>query len=395
MAHNGHWIYDRFGPAEFRRKVVATHSLIGDNTSTELADAQTPDANGNLIGTTPSPIDPLLGPLQDNGGPTLTHALLPGSPAINAGSNPERFRFDQRGSGFQRVIGSAPDMGAWELQETFLTVNSELDNIIPGDGLVTLREAIIAANSDTTTDLGETGSGADWIVLDRSLDGTSINLSLAGSDEDAARTGDFDITDPAGLRITGNVRNETIIDARSIDRVFDIPSTSGLFLFEHLTMTGGSTTEGGGAIRSLSDADVTIIGSTIFGNLADGSGGGIQHGRWRSFGDGNITVINSTISGNSAGSRGGGIATAGGHDGGNVTVSNSTISGNTAVGNGGGIYTGGYTGAEVTVSNSTISGNSAGGSGGIGARHVTVTHSTISGNAAGGGGGGIVTVSAT
>ena len=31
-----------------------------------------------------SGVDPLLGPLQDNGGPTLTHALLPGSPGINA-----------------------------------------------------------------------------------------------------------------------------------------------------------------------------------------------------------------------------------------------------------------------------------------------------------------------
>ena len=45
-----------------------------------------PDVDGNLIG---GPgygfVDPLLGPLADNGGPTLTHALLPGSPAINAG----------------------------------------------------------------------------------------------------------------------------------------------------------------------------------------------------------------------------------------------------------------------------------------------------------------------
>ncbi|HVV97219.1 MAG TPA: choice-of-anchor Q domain-containing protein [Rhodanobacteraceae bacterium] len=58
--------------------------------------------------------DPLLGPLQDNGGPTLTHALLPGSPAIDAGANFRNFQFDQRGNGFPRSFGIAPDIGAFE-----------------------------------------------------------------------------------------------------------------------------------------------------------------------------------------------------------------------------------------------------------------------------------------
>ena len=62
-------------------------SLIGDNTGTTLTEAQTADGNGNLIGSSSTPIDPLLGPLAFNGGLTRTHALLPGSPAIDAGSN--------------------------------------------------------------------------------------------------------------------------------------------------------------------------------------------------------------------------------------------------------------------------------------------------------------------
>jgi CSLREA domain-containing protein len=49
-------------------------------------------ASGSLPNT-----DPLLGPLQDNGGPTLTHALLPGSPAIDAGDNDQCPTIDQRG----------------------------------------------------------------------------------------------------------------------------------------------------------------------------------------------------------------------------------------------------------------------------------------------------------
>jgi hypothetical protein len=58
----------------------------------------------------------LLGPLADNGGPTWTHALLTGSPAIGAGdpnftSPPD---FDQRGPGFPRVVSGRIDIGAFE-----------------------------------------------------------------------------------------------------------------------------------------------------------------------------------------------------------------------------------------------------------------------------------------
>ena len=63
--------------------------------------------------------DPLLGPLQDNGGPTFTQALLPGSPAINAGDptfTPPPF-YDQRGPGFDRVVNGRIDIGSFEVQE--------------------------------------------------------------------------------------------------------------------------------------------------------------------------------------------------------------------------------------------------------------------------------------
>lgn len=63
-------------------------------------------------------IDPTLGPLQDNGGPTLTHALLPGSAAVDAG-DPDFVpppAFDQRGEGFERIVNGRIDMGAFEVQ---------------------------------------------------------------------------------------------------------------------------------------------------------------------------------------------------------------------------------------------------------------------------------------
>jgi hypothetical protein len=62
--------------------------------------------------------DPLLGPLQENGGPTFTHALLPGSPAIDSGDpnfTPPPF-FDQRGAGFDRIRNGRIDKGSFEVQ---------------------------------------------------------------------------------------------------------------------------------------------------------------------------------------------------------------------------------------------------------------------------------------
>jgi len=60
--------------------------------------------------------DPKLLPLADNGGPTLTHALAPDSPAIDAGSNSSGLTTDQRGVGFARVFGARADIGAYEVQ---------------------------------------------------------------------------------------------------------------------------------------------------------------------------------------------------------------------------------------------------------------------------------------
>jgi hypothetical protein len=62
--------------------------------------------------------DPILGPLQDNGGPTFTHRPFPGSLAIDAGDpnfTPPPF-YDQRGPGFDRVVNGRIDIGSFEVQ---------------------------------------------------------------------------------------------------------------------------------------------------------------------------------------------------------------------------------------------------------------------------------------
>jgi streptogramin lyase len=88
--------------------VNATNSAIQNICPSPTCEI-TVSGSGNLIA-----VDPMLGPLANNGGPTLTHALLAGSPAINAGSNPLGLATDQRGTGFPRTFGAATDMGAYE-----------------------------------------------------------------------------------------------------------------------------------------------------------------------------------------------------------------------------------------------------------------------------------------
>jgi hypothetical protein len=75
------------------------------------------DGGGNLHGPGDQiNTDPMLGPLQDNGGPTFTHALLPGSPAIDRGDpnfTPPPFQ-DQRAARFRRVFNGRIDISSFE-----------------------------------------------------------------------------------------------------------------------------------------------------------------------------------------------------------------------------------------------------------------------------------------
>jgi hypothetical protein len=91
---------------------TADHNLVGDATcSTGIVNG----VNGNIVGTSANPIDPLLGPLQNNGGSTQTMALLPGSLAIGHGNNAKAPATDQRGFARLDEAGELTDIGAFEL----------------------------------------------------------------------------------------------------------------------------------------------------------------------------------------------------------------------------------------------------------------------------------------
>ncbi len=100
--------------------VATTYNLIGSRAGNTLAVAN-PDFNGNIVGDVVFTLDPRLGPLTNNGGPTLTRMPRPGSPAIDSGDPlflpPPGV--DQRRAPFVRVSGLRIDMGSVERQPVY------------------------------------------------------------------------------------------------------------------------------------------------------------------------------------------------------------------------------------------------------------------------------------
>ena len=106
----GNGAYLDHGPDISKTVNSLGYNLISNTSGLTLTGSTT----GNLLNGAAAPLN--LGPLQDNGGPTATMALLPGSVAINAG-NPAFSpppAYDQRGPGFARVLNGIIDLGAFE-----------------------------------------------------------------------------------------------------------------------------------------------------------------------------------------------------------------------------------------------------------------------------------------
>jgi hypothetical protein len=107
------------------QSTIVAGNLTGAEANNLWAFPETVSGANNLVPNAGGPaempgdtitLDPLLLPLAENGGPTLTHALAEGSPAIDAGNNAIGIVFDQRGANFMREHGAAADIGAFELQ---------------------------------------------------------------------------------------------------------------------------------------------------------------------------------------------------------------------------------------------------------------------------------------
>jgi len=153
------------------------------------------DAGGsgdNLTG-----VDPALGALQDNGGPTSTHAVAVGSPCLDSGSDAlsvaQGFTTDQRG--LVRISGVAVDIGAYEMSGPILDLDANDSSGATGnDFLSSFTEegpAAAIADLDSQITLQAGGVNSAVIVLNNRPDGVLESLSVSG-----ALPGGIAVTDP-------------------------------------------------------------------------------------------------------------------------------------------------------------------------------------------------------
>lgn len=275
---------------------------------------------------------------------------------------------------------------------TTIIVNTAIDLILD-DGLCSLREAIQAANTDSAVTGCNAGQGADIILLASA----NYDLTISGADEEAAATGDLDITDD--LEIKGQGTALTFVSGNGIDRVFHVdPTEKGVQVkFVDLTIQNGDAIrdvvevdiKGGGGILTHSDiilervniennqahrgggiritslGQATISNVVIKENFADREGGGI-------YGDGSMDLDRVEIHNNEA-TRGGGVFCDRNCNFWDVSISNNLAP------RGGGVYNdhflnltnviidhngenngvggGVYNQAEITLENTTLSSN--------------------------------------
>jgi Domain of unknown function (DUF4347)/RTX calcium-binding nonapeptide repeat (4 copies) len=371
------------------------NNLIGDTTGSFNF------TTSILVGTTTTPIDPKLGTLQNNGGATLTHALLSDSPAINVGNNaliPVGVTTDQRGTGFDRIFDSVVDIGAYEVQTSIIPPILNTDTVVTNtndSGVGSLRQAILNANAtagadtitfagvftDTTPDIITLTSGKLTITDDVIIVGTGAsNLTVSGNNA----SGVFEIL---GTGTDTSINGLTITNAN--DPLGSILVNSNA----SLSLTASTVSNNIGAVGGIfNKGTLSLTGSTISGNRGSLFGGGILN-------KGTLSLTESTVSGNYAFNRfypsyGGGILNTG-----NLTITASTVSKNSAYASGlervgpepypsygGGIYNSG----TVNLTNSTVSDSGAQSGGGIYNSGIfNLSNSTISGNRAHIDGGGI------
>ena len=142
----------------FANAIAMSNSLVGSSGTI----TPTPVGAGNLSG------DALLLPLGNYGGPTLTHALATGSPAIDTGANPAALTFDQRT--LPRTLGAATDMGAFESGSSIALGCADVDGngVVDGltDGLMALRAMLgLTGTSVTNGAVGANATRPTWTQI--------------------------------------------------------------------------------------------------------------------------------------------------------------------------------------------------------------------------------------
>ena len=383
--------------------------------------------NGNQVGVA----NALLTPLANYGGPTQTMALLPGSPAIDAGTSTGAPSTDQRGLG---RVGST-DIGAFESQGFTLAtvagstpqstiVTTPFTNplavtvtanhpVEPVNGGVigftapsSSASAMLSGNPATIS-----GGQASVTATANNVRGTYVVTAIS-SGVAAPASWDLnnlevpslivdttsDVVDPldglTSLREAVTYANTFTSTAPTVTFdpiVFALPQTitlingqlelSNTLVHETISGPAAAVTISGNSASRVFQIDASVITTlnalTITGGFASQGGAVMDHGP--------LTLTDCVVNGNAASTGGGGVYVG---NTGVLTLDHSTFSNNLSLTDGGAIYSNG----TITLLNSTFHGNSAVGSGGgiyVSDGTATLTNLTISDNSASTSGGGV------
>ncbi len=278
---------------------------------------------GDRAGTVTAPLNPLLGPLQDNGGETLTHALLFGSPAIEAGNSSKITDPPFAGPDFKDQTGAARmvgtvDMGAVEFPAFEVTNTND-------SGPGSLRDVAAQAN----------GLGGGVITFKSSVFNASKQTIGITSGVIAISSNVSILAPEVGVRI----------DGQNSWRIFNV--SVGQVTMEGLELYRGQHAADGGAVSIFgTGTSLKMRNCRVTDSQANGNGGGIFLGNASTFEATDCAFLdNSSIL-----NGGGGLFLEG-----STQLTNCTVAGNTAARNGGGLTFSG----PATLINCTVVENTA------------------------------------
>ena len=182
------------GGIEANNNVSLKNTIVALNTATSGTDVSgtLTSNNYNLIGTDDlgvftaqtndqEEVDPVVGPLQDNGGTTFTHQLLNGSPAFDAGDPGDAFT-DQIG---QSVFGVARDIGAYESQVSLSVEDFDQSSILsvypnPTNGIFNIEIGTTVTGTVDLKIISITGKVIKETTLNVGLNTIDINGMASG-----------------------------------------------------------------------------------------------------------------------------------------------------------------------------------------------------------------------
>jgi hypothetical protein len=190
----------------------------------------------DIVGTIATPVSALLAPLGNYGGPTQTMALLPGSPALNAGGNALAAGLtDQRGSGFNRIVNGTVDIGAFESRGFTITATSGTPQSAT---ILTAFGAPLVANV--------AGSGGEPIV------GGVITFTAPASGASATLTGG---TITAKATINGSGQASTSATANGFGGAYNVTASSASSTSASFSLTNNRAATSTAVTSSVNPSD--------------------------------------------------------------------------------------------------------------------------------------------